>query len=153
MSPAVSRRSFSIHALMSYGLRSAQARPPVRLSLHSVLLSFVRLALQLERSGHGQRARPRWRRSGRREDHRAGLPHHPIPSALRLGVAHQLTGLITSPDRPASWPRPRAPPRYAPHPFIRSPTFAHRSQPIGGIQWLPFLSYQTKAHFLLHLLF
>src|SRR5262249_11988894 len=33
-----------------------------------------------------------------------GLPHHPIPSALRLGVAHQLTGLIASPDRPASWP-------------------------------------------------
>src|SRR5262249_34934813 len=46
--------------------------------------------------------------AGRREDHRAGLPHHPIPSALRLCVAHQLTGLIASPDRPASWPRPRA---------------------------------------------
>src|SRR5262249_22077975 len=43
--------------------------------------------------------------AGRREDHRAGFPHHPIPSALRLGVAHQLTGLIASPDRPASWPR------------------------------------------------
>jgi len=25
--------------------------------------------------------------AGRREDHRAGLPHNPIPSALRLGVA------------------------------------------------------------------
>src|SRR5215472_6301684 len=45
------------------GAISASA-PAVRLSLHSVLLSFVRLALS-ERSGHGRLARPRWHRSPR----------------------------------------------------------------------------------------
>ena len=48
-------------------MRLAQARPPVRLSLHSVLLSFVRLALQSERSD------ARGRDGGARQELAAGV--------------------------------------------------------------------------------